>query len=181
MDLKKLFIATALAVAPSYTPQFKVPQHDAQNSLSAVLSDSSEQEKSVYYTFQVSQELLHQIDTMCLDTDCPVVFNRSLEDLRNTPLFMRGTRRHIGEFLGYEQYDYILKTYNNDTVPDSLKTPDDLRINNFERISFPLIYDEIGSATPHSLSELMQDERFADYRDTVQGDDTLIVEMKQAN
>jgi len=99
MDLKKLFIASALAVSPSYTPQFKVPQNDVQRCLSAVLSDSPGQEKSVYYTFEVSQELLQQIDTMCLDTNCPVVFSRSLEDLRQTPLFMRGTRRHIGEFL----------------------------------------------------------------------------------
>ena len=99
MDLKKLFIAAALDASPSYTPHFSVLQSDAQSSLSAVLSDSTGEEKSVYYTFEVSQELLHQIDTMCLDTNCPVVFSRSLEDLRNTPLFMRGTRRHIGEFL----------------------------------------------------------------------------------
>lgn len=181
MDLKKLFIAAALAASPSYTPHFSVLQSDAQSSLSAVLSDSTGEEKSVYYTFEVSQELLHQIDTMCLDANCPVVFSRSLEDLRNTPLFMRGTRRHIGEFLWYDQYDNILKKYNADTIPDSLKTSEDLRINNFEHINFPLIYDEIGYAVPHTLDSLLQDDRFAEYRDTMQGNDTLIVEMKQSN
>jgi len=74
-----------------------------------------------------------------------------------------------------------LKKYNADTIPDSLKTSEDLRINNFEHINFPLIYDEIGYAVPHTLDSLLQDDRFAEYRDSMQGNDTLIVEMKQSN
>jgi len=70
-----------------------------------------------------------------------------------------------------------LKKYNNDTVPDSHKTSEDLRINNFERISFPLIYDELGALVPHTLDQLLLDVKFAEYRDTIKSDDTLMVNL----
>lgn len=180
MNFKKLIVAGALLIAPQSMTNTTV--NFTKEDIHEILDKQAKKEREpVYYQFEISQELLKQIDAMCLDTNCPVVFKRSLEDLRNTPLFMHGSRRHIGEYLGYDQYDYILKHYNNDTIPDSSKTADDLRINNFSHINFPLIYDEIGAAVPHTLDSLMQDERFADYRDAVQPDDTLIVEMPQAN
>lgn len=140
-----------------------------------------EEKKPAYYIFDISQELLHQIDTLSLDKESPIVFTRSLNDLRETPLFMHGTSRHIGEFLWYDQYDLILKKYNNDTIADSTKQKSDLNIAKFQKIKFPLIYDELNTLVPHTLDELFQDERFSAYRDTIQPNDTLIVGMRQAN
>ncbi|MBU1758457.1 hypothetical protein KKG31_04860 [Patescibacteria group bacterium] len=44
-----------------------------------------------------------------------------------------------------------MKKYNNDTIPDSLKTWADFRVDNFELINFPLIYDEFDTIVPHSI------------------------------
>ena len=181
MDYKKFLLAWALVVQSPLTMKDE-NSVVCENTLYEVLHDSiHKKSKWAYYTFAMSQELLQEIDTMCLDTNCPVVFNRSLEDLWKTPLFMRGTSRHIGAFLWYDQYDFILKKYNNDTIPDSVKQSEDLRINTFKNIKFPLIYDEINTLVPNTLEGLLKDERFAEYRDTVQHNDTLIVVMKQAN
>lgn len=176
MNLKKLIVAGAMVIAPQSLTNTTTSVVHAQ--LKKVLENVETKDNTpVYYNFSVSQELLHQIDTMCLDLECPIVFSRSREDLRNTPLVMKWTRRHIWEYLWYDQYDYILKTYNNDTIPDSFKTPDDLRIEKFEHIKFPLIYDEIGKVVPHTLSWLLQEEKFAAYRDSIHAQDTLMINM----
>ena len=182
MNFKTLALASALVFQTN-----DIGKHEnvslSQSEIYQALAEkhSLPKDKPVYYTFKISQELLRQIDTMCLDLQCPVVFTRSLEDVSNTPLFMKWTSRHIGEFLWYDQYDYILKTYNQDTIPDSLKQKEDLRINNFTQIHFPLIYDEIAKTVPHTLDSLMHDERFAAYRDTIHANDTLMISMNWAD
>lgn len=74
-----------------------------------------------------------------------------------------------------------MKNYNNDTLTDSLKTADQLNINNFQTLTFPLIYDELDKTVPHTLSALLQDPRFDAYRDSLHAQDTVIVQFKQPN
>lgn len=182
MDYKKLLLAWALFLQPAHN----IKEESAaifQDNLYETLIDETTQEEpqSVYYHLKISKELLQQIDTMDLDSDLPVVFSRTWEDVKDAPFAALGISKHIGEFLWYNQYDYILKKYNNDTIPDSLKTWADFRVDNFELINFPLIYDEFDTIVPHSIDWLFQDEKFAEYRDTIHSSDTLIVLMKQAN
>jgi hypothetical protein len=60
---------------------------------------SREDKKIMYSTIEISQELLNHIDTMNIDNQTPIVFSRSWEDIQKTPLVMKGTRKHIGEYL----------------------------------------------------------------------------------
>jgi len=88
MDLKKLIVAGALMMAPQSIT--KTTNQIAHEQIYEILDMSEKKDQEpVYYNFEVSQELLHQIDTMCLDLECPIVFCRSREDLHNTPLVMR--------------------------------------------------------------------------------------------
>lgn len=143
----------------------------------------------MYTTLQQDISLPHKIYTITdqgmipLDTLSPgaAVIQRNVIDLKNTPLYMSGTKKHIGEYLGYDQYEYILKNYNNDTLTDSLQTSQQCNINNFTKLTFPLIYDELGERIPHALSTLLQDPRFDTYRDSLHAQDTVIVEFKQPN
>lgn len=145
--------------------------------------------QDLYTTLQQDISLPHKIYTITdqgmipLDTLSPgaAVIQRNVVDLKDTPLYMSGTRKHIGEYLWYDQYDYILKNYNNDTLSDSLKTPQQLNVNNFTTITFPLIYDELDKTVPHSLSALLQDPRFDAYRDSLHAQDTVIIQFKQPN
>jgi hypothetical protein len=90
MNFKTLALASALVFQTN-----DIAKHEnvslLQSEIYQALAENhgSPKDKRVYYTFDISQELLHQIDTMCLDLECPVVFTRSLEDVRNTPLFMK--------------------------------------------------------------------------------------------
>jgi len=176
MDMKKYVIASMLIVIPKSIAKESTPKIQKQIYQTLDMPQKKDQ-GSVYYDFKISQEVIHQINTMCLDSNCSVVFSRSREDIHNTPLVMKGTRRHIGEYLGYDQYDAILKKYNNDTIPDWDKTYDDLCIDNIGNIRFPLIYDELWDKVPHVLGELLQEVKFAKYRDTLASDDTVMINL----
>ncbi|MEI6673492.1 MAG: hypothetical protein WCL02_09775 [bacterium] len=98
MDLKKVLLTGMLMTAPQTLINDNIVIHKDQ--LHKILDiQEGEEKKPAYYIFDISQELLHQIDTLSLDKESPIVFTRSLNDLRETPLFMHGTSRHIGEFL----------------------------------------------------------------------------------
>ena len=90
MNFKTLALASALVFQTN-----DIGKHEnvslSQSEIYQALAEkhSLPKDKPVYYTFKISQELLRQIDTMCLDLQCPVVFTRSLEDVSNTPLFMK--------------------------------------------------------------------------------------------
>lgn len=184
MNTKSIVLAGALLLLPSATKDNRIK--NIEDELCYVLSTryiepSQKDMIQKNIAFEISKDLLNQIDTMCWDVWCPVIFSRSREDLRNTPLVMKGTKRHIGEYLGYDQYDYILKTYNNDTLADSLKNQDDVSIQNVGHIRFPLVYDEIRDMVPSTLHELVEDQRFLEYRNQIHDQDTIIVGMRQTN
>ena len=53
------------------------------------------------------------------------------------------------------------------------------QINNFDEISFPLIYDELTDKIPADLDSLLSQDKFEKYRDKLIWQDTLIVVTKQ--
>lgn len=54
---------------------------------------------ATYYMFPLSEELLQQIQEVSLDANLETVIQRAKIDFRDTPLYMKGTRRHMGELL----------------------------------------------------------------------------------
>ncbi|MFA7298558.1 MAG: L,D-transpeptidase [Candidatus Absconditabacterales bacterium] len=177
MDYKRFLLAGALLLQ---SPEGSHHKNETADNLYTTLQ-SQEEITSPYCDFEISQKNLQEISTMSLDVNCPVVFSRSWEDMKETPFVKLHINKHIGGYLGYDQYNNILKKYNNDTIPNSLKKSGDLGIDKFEHIRFPLIYDELDTLVSHTLEGLLQDERFAKYRDTIKVDDTMIIVMKQKN
>lgn len=178
MKFKELFLTSALLLSPSTLSDHQYVQDTKENVLKTFLEiQSKEAEKSVFYTFDISKELLKELDTIDFENRSDLVFSRNLSDLKNTPLFMRWTKRHIGEFLWYNQYDAILKKYDKDT----LDTNDNKSISARDRksVSFPLIYDSLVDKIPAHLDELLSQEKFEKYREKIQDQDTIIIISKQ--
>ncbi|MBU0627444.1 hypothetical protein KKG31_04865 [Patescibacteria group bacterium] len=88
---------------------FLQPAHNIKEESAAIFQDNlyetlidettQEEPQSVYYHLKISKELLQQIDTMDLDSDLPVVFSRTWEDVKDAPFAALGISKHIGEFL----------------------------------------------------------------------------------
>ena len=108
------------------------------------------------------------IDSISFDEWWSTVFTRYLDDLKDTPLFMKWTKRHLGEFLWYNQYDSIVKKYNQDSL--------DVRIiNDVKSLSFPLIYDGLKWKLPADLSEILIQQKFDKYREDLDSISNLII------
>ena len=97
MNIKGLLLAGAIVLTPQSLTHMK--RLHTKDEIYKNFSIEKKDDGPVYYAFELSQELLEQIDSLSQDTNFPGVVSRSLAELRNTPLFMKGTRRHIGEFL----------------------------------------------------------------------------------
>ena len=178
MKCKELFLTSALLLSSSVLSDHEYIK-TSKESLMKSLSEKSikETEKSVFYKFDVSEELLDELDTMDFEHKSDLVFSRNLSDLKNTPLFMKWTKRHIGEFLWYNQYDAILKKYDKDT----LATKDNKAINSRERksVSFPLIFDGLIDKIPANLHDILAQEKFEKYKEQIENQDTIIIVSKQ--
>lgn len=173
MNLKKTLLTSAILLL-STSDSDNVATTKLNENIFNVLIDSPKEnieesvEKPVYYKFDLSKELLETIDSMSFDESWSTVFTRYLDDLKNTPLFMKWTKRHLGEFLWYTQYDSIVSKYNQ----DSLKTK---VINDLESLAFPLIYDDLKWQFPVDLSEILLEEKFMKYENDLDSVKNLII------
>jgi len=98
MDLKKLLLTAAIVAMPASSPKFSQIREVEQQQLHENLTDDTTQaeDKPVYYHLKISKELLQQIDTMDMDSDLPVVFSRTWEDVKDAPFAALGISKHIG-------------------------------------------------------------------------------------
>jgi len=129
---------------------------------------TKEKEKPVYYKFDLSKDLLNTIDSMFFEPWIEQVVTRYFDELKDTPLFMKWTKRHLGEFLWYTQYDSILKKHNWDTL--NVKA-----INDLDNVSFPLIYNDLNSKLPIDLQQILAQDKFEKYRKDLDGVNNLII------
>lgn len=111
---------------------------------------------------------METIDSMSFDESWNTVFTRYLDELKDIPLFMKWTKRHLGEFLWYTQYDSIAKKYNQDTLQTKV-------INDLEYLAFPLVYDELEWKLPDNLSEILLEEKFTKYSSDLDSVKNLII------
>lgn len=85
-----------------------------------------------------------------------------IDSIKDSPLFMPGTKRHIWEFLWYNQYEKILKEYNNiETIPENQTILD------YDSIQFPLIFDWLESKLPNNVKNLLGKWNFEEYKDDI--------------
>lgn len=106
----------------------------------------------------------HQIDSIWPDID-RAYYTVNVDSLKNSPLFMRGTKRHIGEFLWYNQYKDILSKYNT-YDPNKLEEAK-YSINSLDSLSFPLIVDWLEQVFPERAEDMIQTEDLSEYRDSL--------------
>jgi hypothetical protein len=90
MKFKELLLLGGLVMIPQYTNEHLVKK-DIQFNLLENLSQEVEKESEsvVFYKFDLSQNLLDKLDSLDIYAGSSLIFSRSLEDLRDTPLFMR--------------------------------------------------------------------------------------------
>lgn len=177
MNIKKtLWLATILMFSQNNTHTNSTYINDEMYDVLSVEKPVEKKEESednlVYYRFEISQNLLDTLQGLNIEPIDHVVLNRKLSELKDTPLFMKWTRRHIGEFLWYNQYQDILKKYN--TI-DSL-VPE--KVNEYASISFPLISDVLDTLVPKTISDVLQRDDFQKYAEALSDVDNLIVVMK---
>lgn len=173
MKFKEIVLVSGLLLCPNNSSENSIKTNIKEN-LTKTLSQETElkSDSPVFYKFDLSEELLNKLDSLDIYSWKKIIFNRQLEDLRNTPLFMKGTSMHIGEFLWYNQADSIIKKYNTDTLDiNSIKEISD--------ISFPLIYDELSDKIPHDLDTLLTQDKFSEHKNKLIWIDSLIVVTKQ--
>ena len=114
------------------------------------------------------------IDSLEIDHDKEIK-TVYIDSIKKGPLFMRGTRRHIWEFLWYNQYQNIIKKYNNPEILQDTtfqKNPSVLRFNN---INFPLIADWLEKELPNTIWKVMEDTNFSELKDSIKTDGDLIL------
>lgn len=178
MKFKELVLTSALLLSSSPSGDYNYTKDTKENIIKAFLEKQREEaEKGTLHNFDVSEELLHELNSIDFEHTSNIVFSRKLEDIKHTPLFMKWTKRHIGEFLGYNQYDSILQKYDKDTL--DAKESKAINNNDREQVSFPSIYDELKEKIPTHLDELLSQEKFEKYRDQIQDQDTIIIVSKQ--
>lgn len=133
-------------------------------------------EKEIYQILSPNNKKIYStdIDSLEINTNKEIQ-NVYIDSIKNSPLFMRGTRRHIWEFLWYNQYKDIIKKYNdweilNDTTFQ--KNPSILR---FQNICFPLIVDWLEKELPNTIKDVLADSIFSEYKDSIVDNDDLII------
>lgn len=114
----------------------------------------------------------HQIDSIWPDIDREY-YTVNVDSLKNSPLFMRGTRRHVWEFLWYNQYQDILSKYNT-YDPNKLEEAK-YSINSLDSLSFPLIVDWLEQVFPESAEDMIQSDDLSEYRDSLMNEKDFIV------
>lgn len=116
---------------------------------------------------------IQQIDSISpdIDRECHIV--QINESFKKSPLFMRWTRRHVWEFLWYNQYKDILSKYN---TYDSNKLEEaKYSINSLDSLSFPLIVDWLEQFFPEKAEDMIQSEDLSEYRDSLINEEDFIV------
>lgn len=171
MDIKNIALATAISLSPLASSSTKVHDFVKNKKMELVkeLTKPKEEPNSVY-TFS-SKDLL-SLDS--LDFLPTTVISRPVKDLLKTPLAMPGTMKHIWEYLGYNQYQTIMKKYNEKYQWG------EKRIGQLDTISFPMIYDEISTAVPHDMKSYLQLPKFNKYRNKLENLENLLVVAKDA-
>jgi len=128
-----------------------------------------------------------QCDTYQLDTITPSPIPETIEsgfdttkiktikvsDIKDWPLFMRGTKRHVWEFLWYNQYQDILSKYN--TYDTNKLKEAKYSINSLDSLSFPLIVDWLGEFFPERAEDMIQSDDLSEYRDSLANQQDFIV------
>lgn len=181
MKLKELILTSILVVSSTSMDKHTYIQKSKEDMVK-VLSEmpSKEAEQPVFYKFDISEDLLDALHAIDPTKSSEVIFSREIEDLKDTPLFMKWTKRDIGEFLGYNQYDAILKKYNKDTLAE--KENRAINALHLKEVSFPLVYDGLVGKIPDTIQELLCTDTtdvFEKYKDRLHIQDTLIVVNKQ--
>lgn len=138
--------------------------------------------KILFDTLDVANEKNSKIDSTKTQEDIEMVFSNKVETvhldlIKNWPLLMRGTKRHIWEFLWYNQYEEILKKYNRWNYDENAFNQN-FSITNFDSIRFPLIYDGLEKEMPETLDELMKNENMMPYVDSLWWRQDLIIVQK---
>lgn len=172
MDLKNIALATAISLSPltSSSTKLKDGVEEKKIELAKELSSAKEETPNTPYVFS-SKDLL-QLDTLQLPPTA--VVSRPVKELLKTPLAMPGTMKHIWEYLGYNQYQTIMKKYNQ-------KYPwGEKRISQLDTVSFPMIYDEISTTVPHDMNTYLQAQKFNKYRNKIENLENLLVVAKDA-
>lgn len=173
MKLRELLLAGTLILTPTYSNEDLIKKYTKEDLATIFAEEKTEESESlVFYKFDLSTEVLKNLDSLDIHSWKKIIFTRQLTDLRNTPLFMRWVRRNIGEFLGYNQSDSIIKKYNNDSL--AVKS-----VNDIQSVSFPLIYDNLHDKIPQNLDSLLSQDKFIEYKDKLSWIDSLIVVSTQ--
>lgn len=102
-----------------------------------------------------------------------VVETVNYSDIKDGPLFMRGTKRHIWEFLWYNQYQDILSKYN--TYDPNKLAEAKYSISSLESLSFPLIVDWLEQVFPERTEDMIQSDELFEYRDSLINEKDFIV------
>lgn len=168
MNLKKTILTSAVVLFSSTDSQNIVPTKVNENIFRVLIETPKKEEKPVHYTFDLSKEFLEAIDSIPFDRSEKTVFTRHLEWLRDTPLFMKWTKRHLWEFLWYTQYDSIIEKYNEENKDAKV-------INDLDKLSFPLIYDGLKNKLASDLPDMLAQEKFVKYRDALDSIAEVIV------
>lgn len=160
----------------------KIVKDKYENYVKNLNNNTADTAQTLFDTLDVEKDTISKINSTRTQEDIEMVFSNDVEttqisSIKNWPLFMRGTKRHVWEFLWYNQYETILKKYNR-WIYNEEKFNEDYSIMNFDSIRFPLIYDELENVFPKSLDELMKDESLSLYIDSLWGRQNLIIIQK---
>jgi len=172
MDIKNIVVATAISLSPLASSSTKVHDFVKNKKIELVkeLTKPKEEPNPVYI---ISSKDLLSLDS--LDFLPTTVISRPVKDLLKTPLAMKDTKRNIWEYLGYNQYQTIIKKYN--PKYGNNKTT----INQLDTVAFPLVYDDIANSISHDLSTYLEDKKFDAYREKLAGVEDLIVVTKHTD
>ncbi len=154
--------------------------HDIQNKINTVFDENQKIEN----TEKVKEDSTIKIDNntikFILDSiNTWNIIQRNLSDIQDTPLSKISKKRQtIWEYLWYEQWNEIIKQYNNWT--DSLDYSN-IKLDSFSTISFPLIPNHLDSIIPKSIDSLLTNSDFIKYKEDISRDQNLIAIIKTSD